>query len=59
MTEKHTLYIVGNVYTNIFSKRPLKLDGDPPPPYGNKPGPLRSSGTIIKFPKKENKKYLI
>jgi len=56
MTEKSTPYIVGNIYTNIFRKKPLMLDGDPPPPYGNKPGPSRSSGTTIKFPKKENKK---
>ena len=56
MTEKPTPYIVGNIYTNIFRKKPLMLDGETPPPYGNKPGTSRSSETIIKFPAKENKK---
>ena len=33
MTEKTTPYIVGNIYTNIFRKKPAMLDGDVLP-YG-------------------------
>ncbi len=55
MTENVAPYRIGNVYTAVFRREALMIDGDPPTTYDNKPGPLSPSGTVIKLPTKANK----
>lgn len=50
MSENPTPYKVGNLYTNIFRKKPDALDFEDPPPYGKRKKPSRKPAIIKKFP---------